>query len=117
MFEPDSCPPGGTPAGTDWDYCPQSVTLSGCKCARSYRFDNVTYYGTCNNADDDPLGSWCAVNSASCPTTARAHGPGASLDYDYCQTKTQQGCFCSNSWTYAGVTYHGTCLTGEFFLC
>jgi len=112
VFEPDSCPPGATPAAAEWDYCPQSTTLASCKCARSYRFENTTFYGTCNNADADPLGSWCVVGTASCPSSARAHGPGASIDYDYCQTKTQQGCFCSNSWSFAGATYHGTCRTG-----
>jgi hypothetical protein len=111
VFEPDSCPPGASPQGADWDYCPQSTTLAGCKC-RSYRFENTTYFGTCNNADGDPLGAWCVVDTASCPSSARAHGPGAMVDYDYCQTRTRQGCFCSNSWSFGGTTYNGTCRTG-----
>eukprot|EP00877_Chromochloris_zofingiensis_P002817 jgi/Chrzof1/12536/Cz06g37220.t1 len=32
--------------------------------------------------------------------------------FDYCQTPTQKGCFCSNSWAFNGSTYAGTCRTG-----
>ncbi|GBF88369.1 hypothetical protein Rsub_01081 [Raphidocelis subcapitata] len=112
VFEPDSCPPGAQTGGADWDWCSPAVTLSGCTCARSYRYDSVTYYGACNNADNDAWGSWCVVDSASCPGPGRARGPGASVDYDYCQVRTQNGCFCSNTWSFGAVTYNGTCRTG-----
>lgn len=53
MFEPDSCPQGSSPAGVDWDYCPQKQTLAGCSCARAYKYgDSPVYYGTCTNIDN-----------------------------------------------------------------
>lgn len=95
-------------------HCGRRLRLSPpqISCARSYRFDGATYYGACGNADNDPWGSWCVVDSATCPGPGRAHGPGSSVDYDYCQVRTQNGCFCSNTWSFGGVTYNGTCRTG-----
>jgi hypothetical protein len=114
VTEPDSCLPGASPApaATDWDYCPAATTLAGCSCAKKYTYEGATFYGTCNNLDNDAKGSWCIVEPGSCPSAARAHGPGSSADYDYCQARTRAGCFCSNSWSFAGVTYNGTCRTG-----
>jgi hypothetical protein len=70
----------------------------------------------CTFVPADPFGAWCLVDTASCPSAARAHGLYDSpVDFDYCQAVTQQGCFCSNTWSFGGVTYNGTCRTGGLF--
>ena len=111
------------------DYCDPVVTLSGCKCYQDWSADGETHYGTCHKDKNpvDPRGSWCFLDKSSCPGNYRAHQHGAStkfqgqgssrvftgLDWDFCQTRTQHGCLCSTSWTYAGVTMNGRCMKGE----
>lgn len=36
----------------------------------------------------------------------------SSGNWDYCQTKTANGCSCSNTWAFSGTSYPGTCATG-----
>lgn len=109
------------------DFCDPIQTLSDCKCHPFYTVDGETHYGTCYTDNPaDPLGSWCIVaNATQCRSRYRAHGFDQTdqfnssvgiitgLDWDYCQTRTQRGCFCSTSWTYGGGSYNGRCVTGK----
>lgn len=53
----------------------------------------------------------CTVKLSTCPSAYRAHGSN-DTSYDYCETRTVEGCSCANTWTYNGVRYNGTCLAG-----
>lgn len=117
------------PANDTYDYCAPSITLSGCKCHPNWSLQGDTYYGSCAN-DGDTQGSWCVVDTTSCPGNYRAHQYGANsttqvtingqsinktltgLNFDYCQVTTLNGCHCQNPWTYGNRTYHGTCRQG-----
>lgn len=57
-------------------FCAPVTTLSGCKCHANWQLNGTSYYGSCANTGD-PLGSWCVVDKATCPSSYRAHGYGA----------------------------------------
>lgn len=59
------------------DYCEPTTTLSGCRCHPNWSFKGSSYYGTCASSTNDPRGSWCVVDRATCGT-ARAHEFGAA---------------------------------------
>ncbi len=40
--------------------------------------------------------SRCTVNPATCPSAYRAHGSN-DTSYDYCETRTVEGCYCANT--------------------
>lgn len=107
---PGSCP-GGTVSlayGSTYDACAALTTVAGCSCltgAWSTASGGTVVGGTCVPPDSDhPGGSWCKVNTTSCPSSLRAHkDPGA--DWDYCGVATTSGCVCANAWRDAtGVT-------------
>lgn len=114
-YEPGSCNTTLTPASSTYDFCVVQTTLAGCKCANKFVYKNVNYYGQCVNPDDDPLGSWCAVDETTCPSVYRAHLMGGTAStWDYCQTTTQVGmclnmfaCIVAVLWAFAlpDVTY------------
>ena len=82
VFSPPTPGPVGDAGPQITSPPPPTVSNVTCRCAASWTYLGTTYYGcTYPPPDNDPFGTWCAVDTLYCETSFPPHH-----DWAYCST-------------------------------
>eukprot|EP01024_Parvocaulis_polyphysoides_P043940 TRINITY_DN4036_c0_g1_i2.p2 TRINITY_DN4036_c0_g1~~TRINITY_DN4036_c0_g1_i2.p2 ORF type:complete len:233 (-),score=4.88 TRINITY_DN4036_c0_g1_i2:428-1126(-) len=115
--------------GIDIEFTPKQqqgcITQGGCECKQNWEYNGASAFN-CDNPDNDPVGSWCVVESnGGCQPLSVVSRTGELWDRCSCSSEslavakskkdtleplcesTMLGCTCEETWTYGAQEYYG----------